>query len=336
MSKAESDTESEVIVDPTATLNGLQHKADIMLEMINMGMVEQPPIGRTRWLVRFWFSNQITDGGIAGFDNLRNGLTRAETEGKRIIFTPTHGSDADHPVAVYLMKRGGLKVQDEMRWMAGVNMQRRPSLKRFMRSEGTIYNVTPRDMAHLQTLMVKKDEYEFSAEQIEILEGIKRTFNQMNFMAMKRVIESCVRGRRPLAVYIEGGRSYDGLLRQPQREFSSLFPKNDSAVIIPYRVYGARELNPPGTNPRILRKELLPGCKQEVSMVVGEDYSSAEIWDIYSEMGDTFNPMDWVMANIASLDSRFVKPAELNYYSDLMERFAPERNRMRMQEDLTV
>ena len=60
----ESDTESEVIVDPANTLISLQHKADIMLGMIESGQVEQPPIGLIRWAVRrLWFANLVSDGG---------------------------------------------------------------------------------------------------------------------------------------------------------------------------------------------------------------------------------------------------------------------------------
>lgn len=344
MPSVELDTESEVIVDPAQTLNGLQRKADIMQDMIETGQVEQPPIGVMRWLVRFWFSRLVSDEGIEGLDNLQNAIVRARTENKRLMFTPAHLADADHHGALYLMAREGrgLGIQNGMVFMGGVNMQRRPSIKRFMRSEHVIYNVTPRDMNHLETLLERRDE--FSKKQSEKLRKIETTFKEMRATAMERVNEVCIKGGKPLVVYIEGGRSYDGTLKRPLKDFARFFPRGDGAIVVPYRVYGTRELNPPGTDPKVFRRELLPRWaggmqKQGIRMIVGEYYPSSEIWRVWrarrEELGreSDINPMDWVMANIANLDPSYIRPEDLRYYGELMQSFALERNRMKIPDE---
>ncbi|MBI2196921.1 hypothetical protein HYU45_04925 [Candidatus Daviesbacteria bacterium] len=338
--RAEPDTESKEIVDPLQTIAGLQKKAGIMVKMIESGEVEQPYIEETRKWFRLYVSNLVWDGGVEGLDNLQRAITQARSEKKRLVFTPSHLADADHPIATYLMEYEGrgLGVQDELVWMAGVNMLRRPKIERYMRAENLLYNVTPRDTDHLQEL--KDHKYNLDESQIDTLEEIKKIFNRMNFAAMRRLVETCIKGKNPLVVYIEGGRSYDpdGFLYPPLLHFSGFFPKDDSVIVVPYRVYGSRELNPPGKEPPFLRKELIPGFRQRVSMIVGESYPSSEIWEVQKQREAEatvvdgkkveINPMDWVMANIANLDPSYVRPEEQRYYGDLMKRFAPLRNRI--------
>ena len=331
--KITSDTESDEITNPSKTLNGLKEKADIMDGMMERNEVEQPFIGRIRWLVRLYFRNVFSDGGIEGLENLQWAISRARTTGKRLIFTPAHLADADHPAAIYLMaqKSRGLGIEDELIWMAGVNMQRRDKTKKLMRAEHVIYNVTHRDKNHLNTLMDKQDEYGFGEERVKTLGGIKKTFKLMGIKAMRKVKELCVEKKRPLEVYVEGGRSYEGDLKPPIEDFSAFFPEDDSAIVVPYRVYGSREFDPPGKNKKgLLRRELLPLLRQRVSMRVGESYFSSEIWEVKRRREaeeEGVNSMDWVMANIASLDWKYVRPEKRPFYESFMDRFAPGRNR---------
>lgn len=329
------DTETEEIIDPFKTLANLELKAGIMRDMIGNNLVEQPPIGRVRWLVRSWFYDLVSNGGIQGLDNLKRAISLAKDTNRRLILTPNHLADADHLVQIYLEGRAGLQIQNQQVFMAGVNMERRPDIKRFLRAEHAIYNVTPRDMNHLQTLIEKADEYKFGEEEKERLKQTRETFNNMRLKAKERVTETVVKGKNPLVVYIEGGRSYSGLLKRGHKDYAGLFPHDGSAIVVPVRVYGSRDINPPGKNSaagKFLRQEMfLPWKRTSVSMRVGEPYLSSEVWKVWKirreeiENGEEINPDDWVSANIANLDPDLVEPADIPLYKALMQRFAPER-----------
>lgn len=342
------DKESEEIIDPVTTLVSLQIKADIMQKMIDSDQVIQPHIDSTRWKFRFYISNLLYDGGIEGLGILQSAITTARQEKKRLIFTPAHLADADHPAAVYLLEQDGrgLGIENELGWVAGVNMLRRPAIEKYMRAEDLFYNVTPRDMKHAQELWENKEQkYHLDDKQREILDQIKRVFGSMREEAKKKMMEVTAQGKRHMVVYVEGGRSYDpnGFLAEPKEEFSWFFSRKGEDIVVPYRVYGSREFNPPGKDPPFFRKELIPGFRHMVSMVVGECYTSSEIWDIWkirtaeaqkvAGRKVRVNPMDWVMANIANLDPSYAKPEEQRYYQGLMDRFAPQRSRVRLSQE---
>lgn len=337
VAKVEPGTESEDVVDPFATLRGLREKAGIMDDLLQSNMVEQPPIGRMRFLVRNWVRSFVRVGEIEGLGNLHLAITESRLTGKRIIFTPAHLADVDHTAAVLLMAKAGrgLGIQDELVWMGGVNMLRRSNIRRFLRSEHLIYNVTPRDMNHLQTLLDKSQEYRFDDQQLKTLESIRETFIKMRGEARQRVTETCVKGKRPMVVYIEGGRSYDGFLKPPQKGFARYLPRDDSTIVVPYRLYGTREVNPPDKDPKILRREMLPFWKKlSISMKVGQPYLSSEGWKVWrarTEEGRAadeeeagINPVEWFMANIADLDMSKVRPEDQLSYKRLMQRFPPK------------
>ncbi len=337
------DKESDEIVDPIATIASLKIKAGIMRGQIDDGLVEQPHIDKIRRWFRFYISNVLSDGGIEGLGNLQSAIMTAREGNKRLKFTPAHLADADHPGAVYLLQQDGrgLGIEDELVWVAGVNMLRRPPIERYMRAEDLLYNVTPRDMNHLEELLEDKDhKYNLDEEKKETLEHIKKVFNEMREESKRKVLEITSEGRRHLVVYVEGGRTYDsdGFLSEPKKEFSWFFSRNGDDIVVPYRMYGTKEFNPPGQDPPLLRKELIPGFRHLVSMVVGECYPSSEVWEVWkvrtreaqeAACGQKvkINPMDWVIANIANLDPSYVRLGERRYYRDLMERFASQRSR---------
>lgn len=343
------DKESDEIVDPIATLAGLKIKAGLMHGMQEAGLVEQPHIDKERRRFRLYISNVFSDGGIEGLSNLQDAIVAARKGKKRLKLTPAHLADADHPGAVYLLQQDGrgLGIEDELVWVAGVNMLRR-DLKKYMRAEDLLYNVTPRDMKHMQELWEDKEgKYNLDDKQKEELQEIREIFNKMREESKRKALEITAEGKRHLVVYVEGGRSYDpdGFLGKPKEEFSWFFSRKGEDIIVPYRVYGTREFNPPGKDPRTIRKELIPGFRQIVSMVVGEWYPSSEIWDIWKVRTEEaqeaaggkkvrINPMDWVMANIANIDPSYVRPQEQRYYEDLINRFASQRSRTRVPEML--
>ncbi len=334
------DTESEEIVDPFKTLVNLQDKAVIMEDMIDHDQIKQEPNSVMRFKVRLWFRSVFKDKGIEGLDKLQEAITKARITGKRLVFTPPHLSDADHPAAIYLFgrKKRGLGIQDELVWMSGINMYKRPDIKKFMGAERVINNVTPRDMEHLHLLEEGKSENGFGERQAKILEEVKLTFSRMRRRAAAKVLEVCVRQKKPLVIYIEGGRSYNGKLKPPLEDFKAFFPDDENVTIVPYRVYGAREFNPPGRLVGgVLRRELfLPWLRHPVRMVVGDPYPSSEIWEVYRQRlieGESdAKPLDWVMANIANLDWAYVRAEDQPRHLRLMERFAPGRLRRPVQE----
>lgn len=338
------DKESEEIIYPITTIASLKVKSGIMRHQMDEGLVEQPHIDSTRWWFRLYISNVLSDGGIEGLGNLQSAIMTARKGNKRLKFTPAHLADADHPGAVYLLQQDGrgLGIEDELVWLAGVNMLRRLPIKKYMRAEDLLYNVTPRDMNHLEELLDDKEhEYNLDESQIETLEMIKEIFNEMREESKRKVLEITAQRKRHLVVYVEGGRTYDpdGFLSEPKKELSWFFSRSGDDIVVPYRMYGTREFNPPGQDPPFLRKELIPGFRHIVSMVVGEWYPSSEIWEVWKVRTEEaqraaggkkvkINPMDWVMANIANLDPVYVRAAEQRYYENLIDRFAPQRNRM--------
>lgn len=343
------DKDSTRADDPKIILADLARKADIMHPMIKNDQIEQPAISQFRWIVmHLWWNRLVKDGGIEGLEYLQSAVASSRGQGeeggkeKTLRFTLAHLSDHDHPIALYLMEKDGRGqgLGDELVWMAGVNMQRRWYIRRFMRGGHLIYGATPRDTELLNQLVGQGQELGFGDEESKKLEWVNEVFNVMNRGTRHKVTETCVTGKKPLAFYPEGGRAYDGFLQQAPHQFSFLLPRKDG-IVVPARVYGGVELNPPGTKVKVLRKELLPYSKKTaVKMIVGEHYPSSEVWEIVSERQKEanrkfgtkavkINPMDWVMANIANLDPQFVRPDDLYYYATLLHRFAPNRNRLR-------
>ncbi|MBU1031965.1 hypothetical protein KKE03_03530 [Patescibacteria group bacterium] len=327
------DTESEEITDPFATLSNLVTKAAIMSDMLEKGQVEQLPFAIASWFIRkWWVASQMSDGHIEGLDFLQRAIRESRVQRKRVIFTPAHLADFDHAVAFYVLEKNkqGLGIEKDSVWMAGTNMQKRPAISRFTRAAHLIYNVTPRDMRHLQTLKEKVEEYGFTEGEKDLLGAIQVIFNATRDESKQRVMETCGKKKKALVAYPEAGRAYDGFLKDAPPEFSWFYPRDGSAIVVPYRVYGARELNPPGIDPPIARIEMLPFWpKQKVYMKAGQHYPSSEIWRVWKarrvEGEEKASPMDWVMANLANVDPRFVRSNDCIRYGRLLERFAPDR-----------
>src|ERR1035437_6526112 len=90
-------------------------------------------------------------------------------------------------------------------------------------------------------------------------------------------------------------------------------------------------------NPSLFRKELLLFWqRQKVSMVFGQSYPSNEVWEVFKKRREVerdvdgskikVNPMEWVAANIASLDWDLVRPDQRPLHKSLISRFASGRN----------
>lgn len=300
----------------------LNLKAGIMRQLMakdsdGKDSVEQPRIPYVTFLAQqvIWerFSKHYW---VQGLENLTGAIKEAKKTGKRIILTPRHEADADHLLLRSVLTRHGLTdFMNETVFAAGVNMLKRPYIRPFTRSEHVIYTATPGDIELTRGLRRNKASNGISEEIDEQLNRDFHTFAEISKVASLKFAGAAERGE-VVVPYVEGGRSADGLMRVPERQFSLFFPEDGSALVVPVRLYGAREINPPN---RLVRfHKVLPFLHQSVGARIGKYYSSNEVWDWVEKRARDANPVLMVGAHIANVDPRGVRESDLQVYHRLM------------------
>lgn len=260
----------------------------------------------------------VSGSSIENEDYLHQAIDRVHKEGKKFRLTPRHESDFDPLALRYILQRAGLEeFCNDIVWIAGVNMLKRPLIRPWMRGEHVIYIATPADSDTLEELV----DYFPPAE----YKTIEQTFSSINSIAKTKVREASDRGET-VALYPEAGRSYDGLMRKAPGKVALYFPRDESTLVLPCRLIGPREINPP--NRRLGFHKLLPPLRQHLTMIAGESYLSSEVWEWRKNDRMHTNPADWLMANIANADPRDIKPEDLARYGEMMLKFRPDRNRI--------
>ncbi len=317
--------ESGSVKNPQKEYQALDVKAQIMDNLLLTGGVEQFIDLMVRSRVSRFFSHAVSGYSVEGLDYLIGAIDLARETNRRIILSPRHKADADHLVTKHILEREGLQdFSDSLTWMAGVNMLKRKGIKIFMRAGHIIYIATPDDKNMIEELYKNADGYSFSGEQKERLEEIKKTFDKTNNEAREKV-KGVAKRKEPLVVYPEGGRSYDGFMKEPPAEIAAYFPRDGSTLVVPLVGYGSDAINPPNKIVRVYK--WIPGFGQHLHIKFGEAYSSSEVWEWVVNMrkeGREVNPADYPMANIANIDPTNIRSAQLLRYRDIMN-FRSER-----------
>lgn len=315
--------ETKTLDSTAAKILDLGKKAAIMQRLIAGGGVDRTRLGIVDFYTQGFFSLFVSGYHVEGLENLHKAQRWSAEEGKGIIFTPRHEADFDHPAARYILDHEGLRdFRTNIVWIAGVNMLKRKKFQPFMRAGHAIYIATPDDLSQAKELLMPR---ELNVEQQEVVKGILSTFTDTNSKAASKIKEVTKNGKN-LVVYPEAGRSYDGLMKQSPREVSVYFSRHGESLVVPYRLYGPREINPP--NRSVRWEKLIPGLRQHLGMRIGVPYLSSEVWEVWKVVrteDPNANPMDWVMANIANVDPAEIRSGELTHYRNLMQRFKPER-----------
>lgn len=305
-------------------LADLETKARIMNVLMIVNKVRMPRFDPATLITQTAFNLHISDTKAEGLDNLQKGLDQALEEGKKIIFTPRHKADFETPGFRFGLEKAGYRhVANNVVWIAGVNMLKRPYIAPFTFSEEAIYIATPEDLSNARELLDKPDLTPVDRRRAIWVQTIFQTINSKAKKEVKRTFEE----GKFLAIYPEAGRSKDGFLRRAPRKVSVYFPRDGSAVIIPLIINGLDRINPPGQNWSLDRVH--PNNRQTLGIKIGEPYQSDEVWHWPDDRsGRDRNPADWVMANIANTDPRGVREEELQRYREMMIKYRPERNRI--------
>lgn len=304
-------------------LADLETKARIMNVLIIVNKVRMPRFDPTTLITQTAFNLHINYAQVEGLDNLQRGLDQA-AEGKKVIFTPRHKADFETPgFRVGLEKAGYRHVANNVVWIAGVNMLKRPYIAPFTFSEEAIYIATPEDLSNARELLDNPDLTPVDRRRAIWIQSILQTINSKAKKEVKRTFEE----GKFLAIYPEAGRSKDGFLRRAPREVSIYFPRDGSAIIIPLIINGPDRINPPGQNWSLDRVH--PNNRQTLEIKIGEPYQSDEVWHWPDDRSAREkNRADWVMANIANIDPRGVREEELEQYREMMIQYRPERNKI--------
>lgn len=305
-------------------LGDLETKARIMRFQNWVRLEEMPRLGVATLASQGVLALHVKKIEVKGIENLDLAVQTAQQSGKRIIFTNRHRADADTLVFRAGLEQSGYgHVVNNTRFIAGVNMLKRPHILPFSFAEGVIYIATPEDFVGIRDFLDDKSLIPLERERSKWVDSV---FHKMNKRAGERVKEA-IDKRMNIGLYPEGGRSYDGYMRRAPRSVSIYFPHDDSAVIVPIVINGTDEVNRPNEEWNI--GKMLPENRRELEMMIGMPYSSSEVWDRPDlRKGKERNPADWVMANIANTYPYGIRDTDYLLYEEMIRNFRSERNMM--------
>lgn len=311
--------------EQASILGDLENKAGWMNVLTKVNKVRMPRSEVSTILGQGVLDLHTKGVKVRGQDNLEQGLTEAREQKKRTIYTFRHRADADtFTIRKAMVNLGYRDVINNTVYIAGVNMLRRPYILPFSFSEEVVYIATPEDLEAGQAM----HNLDLTPMEKRRVEWVNNMFHEMNEKA-KIQVEEVINEGKSLAIYPEGGRSKDGLLRRPPRQVSIYFPtpKEDSAVVIPVVINGTDEINRPGESWGPER--MLPDNRKKLEVIFGEPYSSLEVWTWPdSRRGKNRNPADWAVANLANTYPFGIQREDYLYYEAMIRSFRPERNKM--------
>lgn len=307
------------------TTIALAKKAATMAILQTFDRVRMPRLHPSTEALQLYAGLHISSVEVQGRENLANALIKAEEEDRPVIFTVRHRADADSPLVRRGLTEAGRKdVADRTLWVAGVNMLTRLYILPFSFSEEAVYTATPEDLTLAKKLVKESEETPLRSL---IARKILSIFNKQNEKAKEEVLEAR-KHRKYLTFYPEARRSRDGFLGRAPRTVSAHLPRRESeaAVVISIVTVGTDEFNKPGKyNPR----DLLPGNRHDVSLIIGKHYLSNQAWEIARAMGSRdVTVADVVMAFIYATHPEGVRPEDERLYQNIMSQYIMLQNIM--------
>jgi hypothetical protein len=336
-------------------LSDLTTKATIIQHLIDTDSIEQPRIPEATVFAQEVFLKRFTSGRyfVEGLEHLKGAFaevaekrheqksqptTVAEPQAgsensneKEKVVKPQvklclrHDGDSDHLIFRYIMEREGLGEEaDNTVFAAGANMLKRRGIRVFMRAEHVIYIATPDDITNSRSLWREREKWGLSATEAEDAKQAHLVFSRGNEIADTRFGKVIDEGMN-VAVYAEAGRPYDDLMKAISRYVAvGYFPNSDNVLIVPMRMYGSREFNPPN---QIFRwYKFMPGLKLDVGLRIGPAYHGTEVWDWRKSVSQ--NPGDMLGAHMADVDTSQIRISDLIKYQKLMNIHHPDTNRI--------
>jgi 1-acyl-sn-glycerol-3-phosphate acyltransferase len=161
---------------------------------------------------------------VEGKENLEK--THKLTGDKRIVYALNHLSNFDAPAFLHSLSTMGYEeMKQKIIFLQGIKLDRNPAVKLFLMSFNRI-KVWP-------TSLSPKNEKEKH----------KRTAITKNSLASA---EKALQENYNLAIYAEGGRSYNAKLKNGEPAVAHFFELHPDTVIVPVSIYGTEKIMPVG------------------------------------------------------------------------------------------
>lgn len=297
------------------------------------GKVHSAPRWCKTWLMRgvTYLYAHLDLKNVQGVENLK----KAEdlSQDSRLLITQNHQTDLDHAgKRMFLEKLGFRKLANRLIYAAGLKMEERWWIRRFMGAEHVVFIPTPADLEDVGTVLSQdKKEHFLEEEQRSSLEKYGKNLRVLGSKANELFTDLTQSGSLVTALYPEATRSRHSkslIQRAPASvAMYTLVREGDPDLyILPVSVTGLHEFLPPKKFPRLWKffPHFIPiKFMQRASMkvVIGEAYPASEIWDkrrvkALKDMGA--EKSDYMMAKIAILNPELVEPEELDFYKRVL------------------
>lgn len=198
---------------------------------------------------------------IHHIENLEEAIELSK-QGKELVVCPNHNSNADSPVLARGLRKNGFKgFEDHLVHIQGAKLDRHP-INKFFTHGLKVIKIWP------ESLTARTDEE-------------KKKKKEMNDKAQKYATE-CLREGYHLVLYLEGGRSYSGSLKQAERTGVAYFRlvKDSETMVLPVGIIDADKVMPPG---KIL---ILPNPSLVVNIVFGKPINASSLIEKNSHLSD--------------------------------------------------
>lgn len=189
----------------------------------------------------------VPDIRLDGQENLEI-VRMLSKQGKIIIFTPNHESNADAPSVLHSLSRNGFgDIAENIVFMLGVKLKKNPLTRLFING----FNYIPVWPPSLKPKNAKEKQEKWEIQR-EAITSTKEVIKQGNH----------------LVVFPEGGRSRTGILGRGNPGILNYIPYD--SIIVPVTIIGTKEVLSPG--------EVIPK-RFPVSVIFGQPVPLSELID---------------------------------------------------------
>ena len=193
---------------------------------------------------------------VEGIENIQN-VEDLLSENKKIIVLSNHLTNADAEVIYQVFKRAGYRHLAEIFFfLEGEKLRRTPIASLLTRSQNAIF-VWPK------SLPPQNEE-----------EAIRQ--RTMNIKSIRDAKQALKKGHM-LVTFPEGGRSYEGKLKQGEPEIAHYLKLVPNTVVLPVAVWGIEKIIPPR------KKLVLPNPFQKVNFAAGTPIEVDSLFEQYKD-----------------------------------------------------
>lgn len=187
---------------------------------------------------------------VQGFENLKM-AQNLRLENKRLIILSNHLTNGDAEIIYQVMKRNGFKdISKALFFLEGEKLRRTFGTRYLTRSQNGVF-VWPKSLP----------------TQNEEEEKIQRS---MNIGALRDTKKALMKGHI-LVAFPEGGRSYEGKLKEAEPEIVHFIKLVENTVILPLAISGIEKVIPPG------KKLIFPNPFQRINVNIGNPIDATSL-----------------------------------------------------------